>query len=139
MIQKTDILKAIGVALVIMVVDVAISFPVVAVYAYFIEPGHDAAFYESAAQRIAPWSSVVAGVFLFFGALYWLTRRKPERHAVGFALAVWVAFAAFALAIDLAILAGAGGSLRSIAGIVALSLATKFAAAITGAWVASRP
>ena len=133
MLEKTDIPKANGVALVILVVNVAISFPVVAVYAYVIEPGHDAAFYEASAQRIAPWSSVVAGVFLFFGALYWLTRRRPERHAVGFALAVSLAYAV----VDLAIVAGAG-SLPSIAGIVALSLATKFAAAIAGASVAGR-
>lgn len=133
MFKKADIPKAIGVALVIMVVNVAISFPVVAVYAYFIEPGHDAVFYEASAQRIAPWSSVVAGVFLFFGALYWLTRRTPERHAIGFAVAVCLAYAA----LDLAIVGGAG-SLPSLAGIIALSLATKFAAAIAGASLARR-
>ncbi len=132
MFKKTDIPKAIGVALVIMVVNVAISYGVVAVYAYFIEPGHDAAFYEASAQRIAPWSSVVAGVFLFFGALYWLTRRTPDRHAIGFALAVALAYATF----DLAIVGGTG-ALPSLAGIVALSLSTKFAAAIAGAAVAS--
>ncbi|MEE2776224.1 MAG: hypothetical protein VYE73_05610 [Acidobacteriota bacterium] len=133
MLKKTDILKAVGVALVLMVVNVAISFPVVGVYAYFIEPGHEAEFYEEAAQWIAPWSSVVVGVFLFFGALYWFTRRAPERHAIGFALAVASTYAV----VDLAIVAGAG-ALASIAGIFALSMATKFAAAIAGASVASR-
>ncbi len=133
MFKKTDFAKAVGVALVIMMANVAISYGVVAVYAYFIEPGHDGAFYEASAQRIAPWSSVVAGGFLFFGALYWLTRRTPDRHAIGFALAVASSYAAF----DLAILAGAG-ALPSLGGIVALSLLTKFAAGIAGAAVASQ-
>lgn len=55
-----DFVKAFGVALLLMVLNVTASFGVVAVYAYLIEPGHEAAYYETAAQSIAPWSSVFA-------------------------------------------------------------------------------
>jgi hypothetical protein len=126
-------LNALGVALSIMVVNVLLSVFVVAVYSYTIEPGRDAAFYETAAQRIAPWSSVVFGAPLFFGAIFWRSRKKPERNPVLFGM---VSFSLYA-AIDLSVLFAAGGVL-SLLGIIVLSMTTKLLGAYAGARAAQK-
>jgi hypothetical protein len=127
-----DFVKAFALAFGILVVNVAISFAVVAAYSVWVEPGHDQAHYEAAAQWIAPWSSVAFGWLLFFIATYVLSRR-PERSALAFAI---TAFAAYA-ALDLGILFAAG-ALTTFPPIVAVSLASKLAGAIGGVWAAGR-
>ncbi len=126
-----DFAKAIGVALALMVLNVAIAFGVVWFYGAFIEPGHEEAFYQAAAQRIAPWSSIVAGIVLFFGAGWLLAKRKPARNGVLFA----ATFALIYAAIDLSIIV-ASGALAALGLIVAISMLTKLLAAIAGAWLA---
>lgn len=128
-----DFVKAGVVALAIMAVNVAISFGVVAAYATVVDPGHDAATYQSAAQWIAPWSSVVFGWVLFFAVCMVLARRRPERSALSFALAA----VAIYCAIDLGVIAAAG-SLEKVGPIVAVSLSSKLVGAIGGVWVAGR-
>jgi hypothetical protein len=125
-----DFLKAAGIALALMVLNVAVSFGVVWVYASFIEPGHDEAFYQAAAQWIAPWSSVFAGAVLFFLALWWLAWRRQGRNGFLFAGSVVAIYAA----IDVAIIA-AVGALGAMGAIVATSMASKLAAALFGAWL----
>ena len=127
-----DFVKAFAVAAGILVANVAISFAVVAAYSLWVEPGHDAAYYQAAAQWIAPWSSIAFGWLVFFIACYVLSRR-PERNALAFAI---TAFAAYA-ALDLGILLAAG-ELTTYAPIVALSLASKLVGAIGGVWMAGR-
>jgi hypothetical protein len=51
----SDVFKAIGVAFLVLVITLAASYPMVAFYAYVIEPGHPQSFYTDAAQWIAPW------------------------------------------------------------------------------------
>lgn len=128
-----DFVKAFGVALLLMVLNVAASFGVVAVYAYLIEPGHEAAYYETAAQSIAPWSSVFVGALLFFLAAWFFGLRKPARSALVFALT----FAAIHTAIDFAIIAAVGG-LPHLGLVVWISVAAKFSAAAAGALLAKR-
>lgn len=128
-----DFVKAGFVAVAIMAANVAISFGVVAAYATFVDPGHDAATYQAAAQWIAPWSSVVFGWVLFFIACTVLARRRPERSALNFALSA----VAIYCAIDLGVIAAAG-SLEQVAPIVAVSLSSKLVGAIGGVWVAGR-
>ncbi len=134
MFKSVDALKALVVAIVVMAINVAISYVVIAVYAYVINPGHEDAYYEAQVPVIAPWSSVVAGVFLFFGAAYLFAKRRPERNALWFAVAIWVGY----LLVEFAILAGVGASLIEMFPILALSLGTKLAAAILGAKAATR-
>lgn len=127
-----DFLKAAGVALLVMVLNVAIAFAVVFAYSIFVAPGHDEAFYQAAALRIAPWSSVVAGIPLFFGAAYFFAKRRPSRNRYAFA----ATFTGIYAAVDIAAVlgeAGAGGLMP----IVALSMVTKLAAALFGAKVAA--
>jgi len=70
-----------------LVITVAASFPMVAFYAYFIEPGHPQEFYNEAALWIGPWSSYVLGPVCFLAFNFWLARRSPERNAMVFAAA----------------------------------------------------
>jgi hypothetical protein len=130
--QAMDFLKALGVAIGILILNVAISFVVVFAYSLLVEPGHDQAYYEAAAQWIAPWSSVAFGWLLFLIAAYVLSR-KPERNALAFALTAF----AFYAAIDLAII-GAAGMLVAIGPFIAMSLSSKLAGAIAGVWLAGR-
>lgn len=127
-----DVLKAAGLAVVILIVNVAISFGAVAIYAMYIDPGHNAAYYEAAAQWIAPLSSIAFGWLLFFLATLALSQ-KPDRDALLFAL---VTFAAYA-AIDLSII-GAMGGLSTLAPTIAVSLSSKLVGAVGGAWAAYR-
>lgn len=126
--QGIDYLKAFGVALALMVANVAIAFGVMAIYGHLIAPGREAAFYQNAALSIAPWSSIVAGALLFFGAAFLFGVRRQSRSAVTFALT----FTAIYVAIDLAIIAAVGGLGQQMA-IMGLSFATKFGAAFLGA------
>jgi hypothetical protein len=132
LVTAVDFVKAFALAFGILVVNVAISFAVVAAYSVWVEPGHEQAYYEAAAQWIAPWSSVAFGWLLFFIACYVFSRR-PERNALAFALAVFVAYAA----VDLGILFAAG-ALTTFPPIVALSLASKLVGTIGGVWMAGR-
>lgn len=125
-----DFLKAIGVALLLMAANVAVAFAVVAFYSFVLEPGHDASFYQAAAIDIAPWSSVVAGALLFFAAMRWLAWRRAGRNGYLFAATV----AAIYAAADLAVIATEGVS-ALLAPVVAMSVASKFAAALLGAWL----
>jgi hypothetical protein len=126
-----DFAKALGVALLLMVLNVAAAFGVVAIYSIFILPGRDEAFYQAAAQTIAPWSSVFVGIVLFFAAGWFFAKRRPARNGILFALS----FALIYIALDVAIIAAVGG-LTQLGLIVALSFASKLAAATGGARLA---
>ncbi|MBC7770720.1 MAG: hypothetical protein H7124_18200 [Phycisphaerales bacterium] len=130
--KALDIVKAAGVALALMVLNVAAAFAVVWVYGTFIEPGQEEAFYQAAAQRIAPWSSIFVGMPLFFGAGWVLTKRKPARNGVAFA----AAFALIYAITDVSIIVAAG-ALASLSAIVVASMTTKLLAALAGARLAA--
>jgi hypothetical protein len=119
--------------LLVMVLNVAAAFGVVAVYSYLIEPGHEDAFYQEAALRIAPWSSIFAGAVLFFFAGWLLPWRRAGRNGFAFAATFVFIYAA----IDIAVIAAAGG-LNSLGAMVAGSMVSKLATALFGAWL-SRP
>lgn len=126
--KSLDFLKAFGVAILLMVLNIAVSFAVMWVYGSFIEPGHEQAFYQEAAQRIAPWSSVIAGALLFFLGGWEFARRQPARNGLAFA----AVFTLIYVAIDVGVIAAAG-ALGAVGGIVALSVGTKLIAALAGA------
>ena len=90
--KPIDFLKALGVALAVLISTLVFAFPMVAFYAYLIEPGHPPEFYSAAAKWIAPWSSHLLGPLLFLAFNYRLARRRPERNAMAFALATIVLY-----------------------------------------------
>lgn len=133
MFKPIDLAKALGAAIIIMVVNVALSFVVVAIYSYLINPGHDEAYYQAAAEWLVPASAVVAGFFLFLGAGYLFAKRKQERNAALFALAIWGGY----VLIEFITLVGMD-SLTSMIGIISASLGTKLVAVVAGAKLGAR-
>lgn len=132
--KPIDYLKAAGVGLAVMTLTVAASFPMVYVYATFIEPGHPQSFYNGAAKWIAPWSSHILGPILFFLFNYRLARRSPDRHAMAFAAAT----------IGLYVLIDFGMMLPFVPAsaffnpVTALSLTGKLIGAVSGALLGKR-
>ena len=128
--------KALGVAVFVMLLTMAASFPMVAFYASFIEPGHPPEYYRDAALWIAPWSSYILGPVLFFVCIFWLV--KKQRIAKPVLFAVYSFF--YYMLIDLVILPVLFNipfsALLSVG--VVLSLVTKLLAALSGAWMADK-
>ena len=109
-----------GLALAVMVVNVAISILYMVVYSYVIDPGHEKAYYEAHIQIAAPYCSIVAGIPLMFLVGWWVGVRP--------AMVVWLVYAV----IDVAIVAASGPTPR-MGALVAVSLLTKLASAYLGA------
>lgn len=125
--KPIDFATALGVAVAVIAITMALSFPMVAFYAYVIEPGQTEAFYTDAAQWIAPWSSHIFGPLLLFWLNFRLARRRPERNAMLFATATLVAY----IVADLSLLTMMG---LPIAPAVTVTFALSFAAKAAGAY-----
>lgn len=116
--------QLLGATLLLLTVNVAVSFLWVAIYSYVIEPGHDAAFYEAYAQVAAPYSSIIAGMPLVYLFGRWVGRWGQREAPMRNALTLWALYAG----IDLAITGGAG-AIGRLAPFIAVSIATKGVAA----------
>lgn len=123
----------VGIALLVLVANVAISILYMVVYGHVIDPGHEEAYYQEHVKIAAPYCSIVAGIPLMFLAGWWVSGFWDAGLGVRSALIVWLAYAV----IDLAILAVAGLTAK-IGVLVAVSLLTKLAAVYFGALVAGR-
>ncbi len=125
------ILRSLAVAVPAMALNVAVSFLWVLIYSLLIAPGQTEAAYQAYAMQAAPWSSVIAGapILLIAG---WLLARW---HGGGWRTGICAGLAY--VAIDLAIILAAG-ALAALAGIIALSFATKLAASALGGAMAGK-
>ena len=113
-----------GLALGVMVVNVALTILYMVVYSHAVDPGHEKAYYEAHVRIAAPYCSIVAGIPLMFLVGWWVGMRP--------AIVVWLVYAV----VDVAILAVSGPTLR-IGALAAVSLLTKLASAYLGAHAAS--
>jgi len=127
------LLWIIGAAISILVVNVAISFLYVAIYSYIIDPGHPEQYYQAYAQIAAPYSSIIAGMPLFFFVCRWVAAKWEPAFGVKAAVLIWLVYAL----IDVTVLAIAGFTLR-LAILSLVSLVTKLGAAYLGGILASR-
>ncbi len=118
----------IGIAVLVMVANVAVSILYMVVYSYLIDPGHEKEYYEAHVQIAAPYCSIVAGIPLMFLAGLWTGSWWQGEFAVKSALIIWFVYAV----IDVAIALAAGLTSRG-AMLVAVSLVTKLAAIYLGA------
>ncbi len=66
------ILALIGVALLVMVTNIAASILYMILYGYVIAPGHDPKYYQDHIQVAGPYCSIVAGVPIMFIAGWWV-------------------------------------------------------------------
>ena len=74
--RTSDWLKAVGVALIIMLLDLAIATVVITFYVSAIDPGHPQDYYVKLAPSIATPSTAIVGPVLMFVATWWLGRLR---------------------------------------------------------------
>ena len=123
----------VGVALLVLVVNVALSILYMVVYGHVIDPGHEEQYYHDHIKVAAPYCSIVAGIPLMFLAGWWVGGWWEGEFAVKAALVVWLTYAL----IDFGVLLAAGLTPR-IAVLSAVSVLTKLAAVYLGGLVAGR-
>lgn len=129
----TRVVVLVGVALLVLVVNVVMSILYMVVYGHLIDPGHEKAYYQEHIQVAAPYCSIVAGIPLMFLAGWWVGGFWDARPGVQSALIVWAAYAV----IDLAIVIPSGLTAK-LGVLVTISLMTKLAAVYLGALMAGR-
>ena len=124
----------VGVALLVLVLNVAVSILYMVVYGHLIDPGHEEQYYKDHIKVAAPYCSIVAGIPLMFLAGRWVGGWWERDFAVKAALIVWLAY----VLIDIGVLLAEGLTAR-IAVLFAVSFLTKLAAVYLGALVEGRP
>ena len=123
----------IGVEVLVLALNVAMSFLYMVVYGYLINPGHPKEYYDEHIKVAAPYCSLVAGIPLMFLAALWVGGWAwGEGDQIKAALVVWLAYAV----IDLGIVLAAGAMTTKIALLCTVSLLAKLGAAWLGALVA---
>ena len=119
--------QLVGVALLVLIANVAATFLYMVVYGHVINPGHDDQYYRDHVQVAAPYCSIVAGIPLMFLAGWWVGGWGDAQVAVTAALTVWLAYAV----IDFLVLLAAGMTTK-IAVFFTIAILTKLAAAYAG-------
>ena len=117
-----------GVALLVMVVNVAFSIVYMVVYSYVLDPGHEEQYYKDHIKVAAPYCSIAAGIPLMFLAGWWVGSWWEAQFAIKAALTVWLVYAL----IDLTALLAAGFT-GKVAVLFAISFLTKLSAVYFGA------
>jgi hypothetical protein len=88
-----DFAKALGVAAVVLAIDVAAAIGVVYLWSILIDPGHPSDYYQTAGIPVARLSTRIFGTALLFTAVWLFARRNRARNAFLFALAVGIFYA----------------------------------------------
>jgi hypothetical protein len=91
--KPLDYAKALGLAVAVLAIDVAIAIGVVYLWSVLMEPGHPRAYYETAGIPIARLSTRIFGTALLFGAAWLFSRRAPRRNPYIFVAALLVFYA----------------------------------------------
>ena len=118
----------VGVAILVLVTNVAVSFLYMVVYGHVIDPGHDEQYYREHIKVAAPYCSIAAGIPLMFLTGWWVGGWWESQFAVKAALVVWLAYALIDITVSVAV-----GLTPRIAVLCAASLLTKLAAVYLGA------
>lgn len=121
----------IGVALLVMVLNVVASVLYMVAYGHLINPGHPPQYYQEHIKVAAPYCSIVAGMPLMFLAGYWVAGWWSPSLAFKAALTIWAVY----FLVDLAVLLTAGIN-GKIAAMFTVSFLTKLAAVYLGALAA---
>ena len=123
------IVKLVLTTLLCMATNVAISYGVVAVYAYGIRPGEPEQHYLDFALASAPYSSILAGIPLLFLLGWWVSRWRSVDNPPAAVGVVWLTYAV----LDVGILLGTGSMNPRMAVFSGISLVTKLLAGLAGA------
>jgi hypothetical protein len=133
--KPIDYLKALGVAVAVLALNLLLTTLAITVYALAVAPGQPQAQYTAMAPEIGAWTGPVCGMALMFLAGWWFARRRPERPALMFIGVVWGAY----LAIDAALGVAAGGAAAILTMNFAMSLGGALLAGLAGAASGPRP
>lgn len=123
-----DFVKALGVAILILALDLACAFATVSFYSVAIDPGHPRDHYVALAPALSTVATRIAGPLLFALLVWLVSRRRPDRNPWVFALSVF----GFYVLIDGALVAFRGFFVPAVIG----TLALKLLGALVGAWFA---
>jgi len=123
-----DFVKALGLAIAILALDLACAFGAVWFYSLAIDPGHARDHYVALAPAISTVSTRIVGPVLFILFVWLVSRRRPDRSPWAFALAVFF----FYLVIDGSLVAWQGFFVPAVFATMAL----KLLGALIGAWLA---
>ncbi len=128
--KPVDFVKALGVAILVMVLDLVCAFAWVFVWAQLYPPAQPLSPTDPIVIELSTQSTRVCGPLLFALFVWLFSRKRPDRNAWAFAAAVF----GFYLIVDWGMVAFQG-----ILEPVALSIAAlKLAGALVGAWLARR-
>jgi hypothetical protein len=132
--KPIDYLKALGVAVAVMVLNLLITTAVIAIYATLIEPGQPPAHYTAMAPVIGAWSGPLGGMSLMFLMGWVFARRRPVRNGLLFVAVVFAIYLALDVAIGLAAVPASALFTLNFAA----SLGGAFLAGVAGAAVGQR-
>lgn len=118
-----------GVALLVLIANVALSVVYMVIYGHLIDPGHEEAYYHEHIQVAAPYCSIVAGIPLMFLAGWLVAGRWQGDGGQTAGFIVWLVY----VLIDLAIVLAAGMTAQ-IAVLFFVSFLTKLLAVLAGGW-----
>ena len=100
--KAIDYAKAAGLAVLVLAANLLVTTVVIFGYSQAVEPGQPPAYYAALAPKIAAWSAPAGGAILMFLVGYVFGRRRPERNALAFVLAVFALYVLVDLALGLA-------------------------------------
>ena len=118
----------IGVAMLVLVTNVAASVLYMVIYGHIIDPGHEPKYYQDHIQVAGPYCSIVAGIPIMFLAGWWVAGWWRRSLGIRGAICVWLAYTV----IDFLILL-IGGLSWGVSALFVISFATKLAAVNWGA------
>lgn len=127
--EKSRLWVALPTAIIAGVVNVTLFFLFMVLYGHVINPGHEDAFYQEAANRFGPYASIVGGIPVFF-VTGLVLRRFLSTRALKVGIAAWAIYFVLDVAI---ILAAAADKILSFLPLIVVSFATKFVAIYFGA------
>jgi uncharacterized protein (TIGR03382 family) len=90
--KPIDLAKALGIAALVLALDLCLAVGAVTVWAWVVEPGHSQAEIAAAAPRLSTLSTRVFGPLLLLAFVWLFSRRKPGRNAFAFAATVFVLY-----------------------------------------------
>ncbi len=129
--KKYVVLKLIGLAILTLITLFIISFMEVALYSYFVNPGHDFSIYEAHAQVSAPYVSGIFGFIIFFlVARYW--KKKAFANVTKLVFLFPLTYVLLDLTIILLAGLARGDELASVALIFGLANGAKFLGSYLG-------
>ncbi|HRI03347.1 MAG TPA: hypothetical protein PLL77_06355 [Pyrinomonadaceae bacterium] len=132
--EKSRLWVALPTAIIAGVVNVTLFFLFMVLYGHVINPGHEDAFYQEAANRFGPYASIIGGIPVFF-VTGLVLRRFLSTRALKVGIAAWAIYFVLDVAI---ILAAAVDKVISFLPLIVVSFATKFVAIYFGARTAAK-